>query len=84
MPTENGSATTNGNAHPTNLPVPAASLNGFPGLGAERQIEPRIARMEAEMETARSRGVWGLLRLRYEAWLEERMQGPAIAKMHAR
>lgn len=85
MPTENGStdlsATTNERA--TNLPIPT-SLSGFPGLGAERQIEPRIARMEAEMETARSRGVWGLLRLRYEAWLEERMQGPAIAKMHAR
>ncbi len=54
------------------------------GLGAQREFEPRIARMEAEMEAARSRGVWGLMRLRYEAWLEERMQGPAIRKMQAR
>ncbi len=49
-----------------------------------RQIEPRIARMEAEMDAARSKGVLGLLRLRYEAWLEGKMQGPAIAKMQAR
>ena len=49
-----------------------------------REIEPRLARMEAEMEAHRRRGVWGLLRLRYEAWLEERMQGPAVAKMQAR
>ncbi len=33
---------------------------------AERQIEPRIARMEAEMDLARSKGILGLLRLRYE------------------
>ena len=36
------------------------------------------------MEAARRGGVLGLLRLRYEAWLEQRMQGPAIAKMQAR
>lgn len=49
-----------------------------------KEIEPRIARMEAEMDAARSQGVWGLLRLRWEAWLEQKMQGPAIAKMRAR
>ena len=36
------------------------------------------------MDAARSRGVLGLMRLRYEAWLEEKMKGPAIAKMQAR
>ena len=36
------------------------------------------------MEAHRRRGVLGLLRLRYEAWLEERMQGPAIKKLQAR
>ena len=49
-----------------------------------REIEPRLARMEAEMDAHRRRGVFGLLRLRYEAWLEGKMQGPAIAKMQAR
>jgi len=53
-------------------------------LGACREIEPRLARMEAEMDAHRRRGVWGLLRLRYEAWLEGKMQGPAVAKMQAR
>ena len=53
-------------------------------LGGQREFEPRIARMEAEMEAARSGGVFGLLRLRYQAWLEERMMGPAIRKMQAR
>lgn len=52
--------------------------------GAERQIEPRVARMEADLDAARRQGPWGLLRLRYEAWLEERMKGPVIAKMEAR
>ena len=36
------------------------------------------------MDAVRKQGVWGLLRLRYEAWLEERMQGPAIQKLRAR
>lgn len=53
-------------------------------LDTPREIEPRIARMEAEMDAARKRGVLGLMRLRYEAWLEEKMKGPAIAKMQAR
>jgi hypothetical protein len=50
----------------------------------QRHFEMGVARLEAEMETARSRGVLGLMRLRYDAWLEERMKGPAIAKMQAR
>lgn len=95
MPAENGSTSSNGstntNEHgskqPTSLPVLSQI---FPGLAAQRhsepnkQIEPRIERMEAEMEAARKAGVWGLLRLRYEAWLEQKMQGPAIQKMQAR
>ena len=56
----------------------------LPSREAERQIEPRIARMEAEMDEARRRGVMGLMRLRYEAWLEKKMMGPAIAKMQTR
>ena len=50
----------------------------------DKEIEPRVARLEAEMDVHRSRGIFGLLRLRYEAWLEGRMMGPAIAKMQAR
>lgn len=68
-------------AGPLRLPTLAC---GTLDAGAQREFEPRIARMEAEMDAARSGGVLGLLRLRYEAWLEERMMGPAIRKMQAR
>ena len=75
----------NGNGQATNLLATVNRAAGF-GRGAdpERQIEPRIARMEAEMDEARSKGILGLMRLRYEAWLEEKMKGPAIQKMQAR
>ena len=70
------------------LPIPPGNTlrlhSSMPPSEPRREIEPRIARMEAEMEVARSRGVLGLMRLRYEAWLEEKMLGPAIAKMQAR
>jgi hypothetical protein len=68
------------------VPSRPASLAGLDmaGLGAQREFEPRIARMEAEMDAARKGGFLGLLRLRYEAWLEERMMVPAIRKMQAR
>ena len=83
---KNGSDGRNGTGQALNL---LATVNRAAGFGqggreAERQIEPRIARMEAEMDAARSRGVWGLMRLRYEAWLEGKMMGPAIAKMQTR
>ncbi len=70
----------------TSLALRAVGTQPFavPSRDAERQIEPRIARMEAEMDAARSRGVLGLMRLRYEAWLEDKMKVPAIAKMQAR
>ena len=82
----NGSEGRTGTGQALNL---LATVNRAAGFGqgareAERQIEPRIARMEAEMDAARSRGVWGLMRLRYEAWLEGKMMGPAIAKMQTR
>ena len=72
-----------GLSRPNGQPLRVSGID-LGGLGAQREFEPRIARMEAEMDAARSRGVWGLMRLRYEAWLEERMQGPAIRKMQAR
>lgn len=64
---------------PTALPVLDAS-----GQAQQRHFEAGVARLEAEMEAARRGGVLGLWRLKYEAWLEQRMQGPAIAKMQAR
>ena len=67
---------------PTNLSLRAMGLDR--SLAAEREFEPRVARLEREMDEARSRGVWGLMRLRYEAWLEEKMKTPAIQKMQAR
>lgn len=73
-------------AAPAGLPVAAPRALPFSGLdrGAAREFEPRVARMEQELEAARCQGLVGLLRLRYEAWLEERMRGPAIQKMQAR
>lgn len=72
---------------PTNLPtpfsVPGSTLKPIQA-GAVKEIEPAIARLEAEMERARRQGVYGLMRLRYEAWLEERMKGPAILKLQSR
>ena len=93
MPVENTSADLahNGasrvdlqNTLPQLLPVPRplAASQLLPASGGT-DFQPRIARMEAEMDAARSRGVFGLMRLRYEAWLEEKMKGPAIAKMQA-
>ncbi len=71
--------------------VPANALihlshGSVPGMAhaADKQIEPLIARMEADMEAARRQGMWGVMRLRYEAWLEERMRGPAVQKMQTR
>ena len=62
------------------------SHGSVPGIshGSEKQIEPLIARMEADMDAARKRGILGLFRLRYDAWLEERMRGPAVRKMQTR
>jgi len=57
---------------------------GTNALGADKQIEPLIARMEADLEAARKQGMLGVMRLRYEAWLEERMRGPGIQKMQTR
>lgn len=70
----------------TGLALRVANTQAFAARSqdAERQIEPRIARMEAELDAARSRGILGLMRLRYEAWLEDKMKVPAIAKMQAR
>ena len=75
-------------------PVPAAPSGALIHLthgsasnlahASDKQIEPVIARMEADMEAARRQGVWGLFRLRYEAWLEERLRGPAVRKMQTR
>jgi hypothetical protein len=61
--------------------VPGLGANA---LGANKHIEPLIARMEADLAAARVRGIWGVMRLRYEAWLEEKMRGPAVAKMQTR
>ena len=93
MSADNSSNTSPGaSPHPsplstaTGLTLHVAGTHAFAGgsRDAERQIEPRIARMEAEMDAARKRGILGLMRLRYEVWLEEKMKGPAIAKMQTR
>jgi hypothetical protein len=86
--TGNGTSSNEALSNGGQLPVPQGNAlrphsQGRPDEPS-RQIEPRIARMEAEMDAARSRGVLGLFQLRYEAWLEGKMQGPAIAKLQAR
>ena len=71
---------------PNALPTPAPRALVLPSLPAQpaREFEPRVERLEQELDAARRGGVWGLWRLRYEAWLEERLQHPAIRKMQAR
>jgi len=64
--------------------VPIRIESGGVAFGDHRHFEAGVARLEADMEAARRQGLVGLLRLRWEAWLEQRMQGPAIAKMQAR
>ncbi len=62
-----------------------ANLHFAGGADASaKEIEPRITRMNADLDAARRQGIWGLMRLRWEAWLEEKMKVPAIAKMQAR
>lgn len=84
MPSPDGNGAT-----PAGLvPVSAGQGQGLFALERQpeprREIEARTAALEDEMEAHRRRGVLGLVRLRYEAWLEGKMQGPAIRKMQAR
>lgn len=47
-------------------------------------LEVGLNRIDEEMETVRRQGLFGMWRLRWEAWLEEKMKDPAIRKMKAR
>lgn len=76
----NGTVSAPGN---TLIHLSHGSIPGY-AHGSEKQIEPLIARMEADMDAARKRGILGLFRLRYDAWLEEKMRGPAVRKMQTR
>lgn len=86
MHTDGTPGTRQGSGGESSPLAPAPRLLRFAGGldHAPKEIEPRIAQMNREMDEARKQGVWGLMRLRWEAWLEERMKGPAIAKMRTR
>ncbi|WP_395139404.1 hypothetical protein, partial [Armatimonas sp.] len=43
-----------------------------------------LNRIDEEMDQVRRQGLFGMWRLRWEAWLEEKMKDPAIRKMKAR
>lgn len=47
-------------------------------------VNTQTRELAAELIDARRQGLFGLLRLRFEAWLEERMQGPILRKMAVR
>ncbi|WP_395088821.1 hypothetical protein, partial [Armatimonas sp.] len=51
--------------------------------GIALDLEAGVDRLEHEMERTRRAGLLGLARLKWEAWLEERMQGPAVRKLKA-
>ncbi|MBB6053965.1 hypothetical protein [Armatimonas rosea] len=46
-------------------------------------LDGGIERLEQEMRAARKSGLFGVVRLKWEAWLEERMKEPAIRKLRA-
>ena len=47
-------------------------------------LEVGLNRIDEEMDQVRRQGLFGMWRLRWEAWLEEKMKDPAIRKMKAR
>lgn len=46
-------------------------------------LDGGIGRLEEEMRAARRSGLFGIARLKWEAWLEEKMKEPAIRKLQA-
>ncbi|WP_309711627.1 hypothetical protein [Armatimonas sp.] len=46
-------------------------------------LDGGIGRLEEEMRAARRSGLFGIARLKWEAWLEEKMKEPAIRKLKA-
>jgi hypothetical protein len=46
-------------------------------------LDSRVNQMEAEMAQVRKLGIIGLLKLKFTAWLEERMKEAAIRKLQA-
>lgn len=75
-------------------PSPSEALEGGVSLAKQflhslrrpkgSEIEVGLMRIDAEMDMVRRQGFWGMMRLRWEAWLEEQMKDPAIRKMKAR
>lgn len=47
-------------------------------------VNAQATELAAELIQARRQGMLGLFRLRFEAWLEERMKGPILRKMAVR
>ncbi len=47
-------------------------------------LDVGLTRIDDEMELVRHQGLFGMWRLRWEAWLEEKIKDPAIRKMKAR
>lgn len=58
----------------------------LPGLapGDHRHAVSLVEELEEDMDDARQQGVMGLMRLRWEAWLDERLRGAVERKMSAR
>jgi len=53
-------------------------------IGTPKDASSLATQLARELDHARRQGVFGLLRLRFEAWLEERMKGPILRKMAVR
>lgn len=62
------------------LRLPSASSVNAPAA----TVNAQATELAAELIQARRQGMLGLFRLRFEAWLEERMKGPILRKMAVR
>jgi hypothetical protein len=61
-------------------PLPGLST----GSGSTRKANSLIDEMEDELDEARHQGVFGIFRLKYEAWLDERLRSAVQRKMAAK
>jgi hypothetical protein len=58
----------------------------LPGLtpGERKHAATLVEELEDDLDEARQQGIFGLLRLRWEAWMDERLRGAVERKMSAR
>lgn len=61
-----------------------SSLPGLSGASRKSRASSLADDLEMELEDARQQGVFGIFRMRYEAWVDERLKGAYQRKLNAR